>query len=202
MGRHLFSSDRLKPCNFGYCLPFLQPSLSLLIEEGNRCSRKLSPAARPAPTRPASGQPNFSASPTGGHLPPGFETLDGPRPEFAKLYAMVEFPGGYRERTRKNVRTVEGTLSIASNWASLGEKCTATAMRDFRKPSIDVDIRDPITVARVVEWIRSNHIGVLNVAGNTQPRTRTARSFGIIAFAEEYLAGVFFSPGHHRLAGA
>jgi hypothetical protein len=140
--------------------------------------------------------------PTGGHLPPGFETLDGPRPEFAELYGMVEFPGGYRERTRENVRASDGTIRIASNWASPGEKCTATAIRDFRRPSIDVDIHDPVPVAQVVEWIRSNRIRVLNVAGNTQPRTRAARSHGITAFAEEYLAGVFTALGHQRVPGA
>ena len=129
--------------------------------------------------------------PTGGHMPPGFETKDGPRPEFAGLFGMVEFPGGYRERTCENVRVSDGTIRFAANWTSLGERCTATAIRDFRKPSIDVDIREPIPVERVADWILANDNRVLNVAGNTQPASPGARSFAITAFVEDYLGRVF-----------
>ena len=41
---------------------------------------------------------------TGGAMPKGFLTEDGPRPDYAELYGAVELPpASYPERTRRNV---------------------------------------------------------------------------------------------------
>jgi hypothetical protein len=49
--------------------------------------------------------------PTGGWLPKGFLTEDGPRPEFATLYGAQEMPtDSYRARTEQNVRDSHGTV--------------------------------------------------------------------------------------------
>ena len=48
---------------------------------------------------------------TGGWMPLGFLTEDGPRPEFAELYGAMEMPtASYRARTERNVRDSDATL--------------------------------------------------------------------------------------------
>jgi hypothetical protein len=47
---------------------------------------------------------------TGGRMPRGFLTEDGPRPEFADRYGAVAMPtGGDPERTRANARDSKAT---------------------------------------------------------------------------------------------
>jgi hypothetical protein len=49
--------------------------------------------------------------PTGGAMPRGFLTEEGPRPEFAELYGAVELPSSsYPARTERNVRDSDGTI--------------------------------------------------------------------------------------------
>jgi putative molybdenum carrier protein len=51
--------------------------------------------------------------PTGGWMPSGFLTEDGPRPEFAELYGAVEtVSGGYRRRTEANVCDRDATVIL------------------------------------------------------------------------------------------
>ena len=139
--------------------------------------------------------------PTGGHMPPGFKTEGGPRPEFAGLFGMVETPGDYPERTRENVQVSDGTIRFAANWKSPGEQCTLKAIREFQKPSIDVDIHEPIPVERVIAWIGENNIRVLNVAGNAQPAGTKTQSYLVTRFTLDYLGRVFTSLGLTRDAG-
>jgi hypothetical protein len=48
---------------------------------------------------------------TGGWMPAGFLTEDGPRPEFAELYGALEMPtDSYPERTLQNVRDSDGAV--------------------------------------------------------------------------------------------
>ena len=48
--------------------------------------------------------------PTSGWMPRGFETEDGPRPEFAGEFGAVEVAGGYKVRTRANARDSDATV--------------------------------------------------------------------------------------------
>jgi hypothetical protein len=49
--------------------------------------------------------------PTGGFMPRGFLTEDGPRPDFAELFGAVEMPTpDYRARTEQNVRDSDATV--------------------------------------------------------------------------------------------
>ena len=44
-------------------------------------------------------------------MPEGFLTEAGPRPEYAEMFGAVELPGGgYRQRTRANVRDSDVTI--------------------------------------------------------------------------------------------
>src|SRR5208282_4171966 len=65
--------------------------------------------------------------PTGGWMPKGFLTEEGPRSEFAELYGAREMPTeSYPERTRANVRDSNATLWFGAT-TSKGAKTTLEA---------------------------------------------------------------------------
>jgi Circularly permutated YpsA SLOG family len=138
--------------------------------------------------------------PTGGWMPRGWKTAAGPNPQLGQEFGLREHTGDYAARTAANVRDSDGTIRLAASFQTLGERCTAKWIKYYQKPAIDVDIRSPRPVAEVVAWVRQNGIRVLNVAGNAQPQSRTALSYGITAFATAYLADLFRQLGHRDLA--
>ena len=72
--------------------------------------------------------------PTGGSLPRGFRTEDGPRPSYAREFGMVALEeDDYPTRTRKNVEDADVTLLIAFDTDSRGSHTTLRAVRDYRK---------------------------------------------------------------------
>jgi hypothetical protein len=50
-----------------------------------------------------------------------------------------------------------------------------------------------------VDWVRTHQIRVLNVAGNSRPKSRTALAWGIEEFAVQFLCRVFRAIGHAEL---
>lgn len=77
--------------------------------------------------------------PTGGTMPRGWRTLDGPRPEYRGLYRMTEHASSsYVPRTYANVSDSDITIRIARNFSSTGERCTISALRRYSRPSIDM----------------------------------------------------------------
>lgn len=125
---------------------------------------------------------------TGGWMPKDWLTEDGPKPEYADLFGMVEHQSSYKGRTWANVRDSDGTIRFARNFRSAGEICTLNAIRNYKKPWIDVDLRfsDSVTPEEVVEWIKENKIEILNVAGN-----RETTAPGICKEVQDFLAKVF-----------
>jgi len=109
---------------------------------------------------------------TGGFLPKGWETKDGPKPEYAELYGMEELlVEGYAARTKINVIYSQGTMRFARNWNSRGELATLRELKKFKKPYHDVDIEMleiffEKEMNRAAWWIQKNKIGILNIAGN------------------------------------
>lgn len=138
--------------------------------------------------------------PTGGWMPRGFQTSRGPNPDLARAFGLREHPGGYAERTGANVRDSDGTVRIAACWTTLGERCTLKWLRRLGKPFLDVDRNAPRPVEEVIAWLRRHQIQVLNVAGNVEPKSRRAQTFGLGAFTEAYLARVFLALGHQEQA--
>jgi len=51
--------------------------------------------------------------PTGGWMPNGFETADGPNPQLARKYRLREHRSGNAERTATNWRDSDGTIHLA-----------------------------------------------------------------------------------------
>jgi hypothetical protein len=106
---------------------------------------------------------------TGGIMPFGYKTLDGPKPEYKEEFGVhVHNSSSYVPRTRANVRDSDGTIRFAFNFDSRGEVCTLKAIKDYDRPHLDVDLNDPISVEKIVEWLVVNKIEVLNVAGNSE----------------------------------
>lgn len=121
---------------------------------------------------------------TGGWMPKGWLTEEGPRPEFAERYGAWEHHlVGYPPRTKANVRDSEGTLWFG-NSRSRGGLVTIEACRDHRKPYQIVEPGD--RPSAVADWLRARPIQVLNVAGN-----RESSAPGIGARVEAFLAQVF-----------
>ena len=112
---------------------------------------------------------------TGGTAPKGWRVQNGFDPSLKDL-GLVEHPSAlYPPRTLKNVRDADGTLIIASNFNSAGTALTIRYCNQERKPfhltplpwwplNGDVDA--------AVNFIVSNGIGILNVAGNAEKKSK------------------------------
>jgi hypothetical protein len=124
---------------------------------------------------------------TGGVMPFGYKTLDGPKPEYKTLYGVtVTTSSSYVPRTRKNVKDADATIRLAFDFSSRGEKCTLKAIQDYKRPHFDVDLSDPPPIEDVVKWLDENNVEVLNVAGNAEQT-----STGTYAAAKKYLEALF-----------
>lgn len=112
---------------------------------------------------------------TGGWAPRGWHTLDGPKPSLGKVYGLKEHESDqYPPRTRQNVLDSDGTLRIAIDFTTAGERCTEYAILKYGKPWVDIRlewITPRLTEemhARVQRWILEHQIQCLNVAGNSE----------------------------------
>jgi len=122
----------------------------------------------------------------GGWIPKGFKTEKGKQYELEKLYKLQEHESDhYVPRTFANVKDSDGTIRIAKNFDSPGEKCTLKAILKYKRPHIDVSMNEPRPISEVVSWLKENNIETLNVAGN-----RESTAPGIEAFAKDYLKKV------------
>lgn len=112
---------------------------------------------------------------TGGAMPLGFLTEDGPRPEFAERFGAVELPtDSYKERTRANVRDTEATLWLGDDH-SPGGRTTLDACRVMVRPYLIA--RAGVTKpGQVRDWIVAQGIRTLNVAGNRESSSRGSAS--------------------------
>jgi hypothetical protein len=135
---------------------------------------------------------------TGGWMPRGFRAHDGPRPDFATLYGVIEHTSPhYPPRTALNVKHSDATLRFATNWDSPGEVLTLTMCARYGRPHLDVTPGAAAAPAAVAEWLVRADVRVLNVAGNAE---RT--SPGIEAFVAAFLAEVFSSLRNRAAAGS
>ncbi len=106
---------------------------------------------------------------TGGFCPPRCLTENGPRPELIAEYGLMEWPGGYAERTEANAALAEATVifGLSSPGTSLTERCCEAVGRPW------VRIADPRDIAKVHQlrmWLHGVKPGVLNCAGNRETR--------------------------------
>jgi len=134
---------------------------------------------------------------TGGTMPRGFRTLDGPRPGYAAEFGLVEHPfsSAYPPRTLANVLEADATLRVAADFGSPGELTTWAAIARARSPHLDVRLERVVglmtfspdrTAEEVARWLVEREVATLNVAGNSERTTP-----GIERAAEAYLDEVF-----------
>lgn len=105
--------------------------------------------------------------PTGGIVPRGWRTDEGPDLTLATFGCVESLWVSYRVRTRQNVAQSDGTVWFG-DVTSPGARCTTKACADFGKPIL----YNPLAL-ELVDWIRANQIEELNVAGNRR-RTNPA----------------------------
>jgi hypothetical protein len=138
---------------------------------------------------------------TGGTMPRGFRTLDGPLPlDQVEMFGLVDTEAyGYQVRTHRNVVTADATMRLAHNWHSPGEKLTKRFIDELGRPFWDVTLKRNQEGAWSVEgygrdfeyayaystskWIEDQGIEILNVAGNSDK--------SIEPFVEWFLTVVF-----------
>jgi Circularly permutated YpsA SLOG family len=125
--------------------------------------------------------------PTGGWMPKGFLTEEGPQRYFADLYGAKEMPTAwYPARTEQNVQDSDGTIWFGTT-DTAGAKTTLNACERFKRPLMLVEPYRSILPADVVIWLRRNpQITRLNVAGN-----RESKNPGIGERVERFLTVVF-----------
>ncbi len=102
----------------------------------------------------------------GGWAPRGRQAEDGPIPLKYQLTALAT--GGYRHRTRRNVKDSDGTLILNLGDLAGGSLLTQAFARRLGKPLLVVPLDDGVTretAARVLAWLREHDIKTLNVAG-------------------------------------
>jgi hypothetical protein len=147
---------------------------------------------------------------TGGFMPGGYLTEDGPRPEFAGLYGAREHESPeYPPRTVANIRNSDGTLLFSVRPDTPGTRLTRQLMMRGRGDD-KIRVHCEIVVERgpdgswrtrqdfhaptwVVLWIERRWIETLNVAG-----PRESKAPGIGAWVEAYLCEVFRLLGHEE----
>jgi len=135
---------------------------------------------------------------TGGWLPKGYKTLTGPRPDLAQEFGMKQHSSAnYKYRTWDNVLESDGTIRLAVNLKSLGEKCTLNGILHHDKPYYDVQIIvrssgtvDQVSVEPFCTWLLEHDIKVLNVAGNAHDKWPN-----MFQYVVDYLSLAFFSLG-------
>lgn len=121
---------------------------------------------------------------TGGWMPKGFLTEDGPRPEFAEMWGAAEHPSDkYPPRTQANARHSDATLWLGQGDGA-GFGCTKKHAAFYGKPFIVVEYG--MTQSDVIRLLMPIAPAVLNVAGN-----RESKSPGIGERAESFLYSVF-----------
>lgn len=122
---------------------------------------------------------------TGGMVPRGCLTEEGPCPDLVNVYGCHESTSDkYPPRTFDNVKNSNGTVRLAYDFDSPGEKLTLKAIISYDRPFADVrmDRTDLMTPEVVANWIVSTKIATLNVAGN---REGTRPGIGVEAFLTE-----------------
>ncbi len=129
---------------------------------------------------------------TAGVMPLGFETEDGPRPEFAATFGAVALDSADpAARTRANVRRSDATLVFHSDPIGPGTQLTIDEADRLGRPCLVARFRPPSGAidddpARIAREIARLGVRTLNVAGE-----RESLAPGIGAAVEAFLGRVF-----------
>jgi hypothetical protein len=130
---------------------------------------------------------------TGGWMPEGFLTEDGPRPEFSERYGAAELPTDSDPAPAElNVQDSDATLWFGETTTSDAQE-TVRACQRLGKPCLPVSPNASFQPSHVATWIAENKIRTLNVAGNCE-----GEEAGIGDRVERFLDQVLRQLGHER----
>jgi hypothetical protein len=133
------------------------------------------------------------AVPTGGWMPRGFLTEDGPRPEFIERYGAAESATfSAPSWIEQNAQDADATLWFGTT-TTAGAQATVAACLRLARPCLPVSPGTSSEPAHVVRWLTERSVKVLNVAGNGETEEP-----GIGAFVEPFLSRVLEQLGHER----
>jgi hypothetical protein len=116
----------------------------------------------------------------GGWCPAGRKAEDGQIPPHYRLTETRETD--YVTRTRLNVRDSDGTLILTLGETSGGTLQTIRFANELWRPLLLVDLNKPVDSSVFHDWLSTNRIKVLNIAG-----PRESKSAGIQARASNCL---------------
>ena len=122
----------------------------------------------------------------GGWCPKGRRAEDGTIPDDYPVQEMES--ADYAVRTKANVRDSDATLVLTHNpELSGGTKLTRTFAVELKKPHLWADPSGDLAAGarRVADWVESEDVSVLNVAG-----PRESGEPGIQGEAEEFVAAL------------
>ena len=130
---------------------------------------------------------------TGGWMPKGFLTDDGPHPEFAQQCGAAELPvDSDPARIEPNVQDSDATVWFGRTTNS-GAHATVAACLAFSKPYMPVYPGASFEPSHIATWIVESKIRTLNVTGN-----REQQEPGIGDRVEQFLGEVLEQLGHQR----
>jgi hypothetical protein len=123
----------------------------------------------------------------GGWCPKTRKAEDGVIPE---IYTLNETPSAeYDQRTEWNVRDSDGTLLIVHGTIFGGSLNTKNCCMHYNKPLLVVDVSKTSNLDEVVNWLSSNNVQVLNVAG-----PRESHCEGIYEIAKTFMTNLLHIP--------
>lgn len=115
--------------------------------------------------------------PHGGFCPKDRQAEDGP---IDQRYLLEKIDGGYKQRTRMNAETTDGTVIFYQNLLEGGTEQTVLFCIKLRKPYklIDIDLLSTeIAAEKIVDFIVKHNIKALNVAGPRASKCPAIYSF-------------------------
>jgi len=122
--------------------------------------------------------------PCGGWCPKGRVAENG---KISDKYPLKETANSaYSERTEKNILDSDATLIIHSFIIDNGTMLTTELCSKYNKLFFELNLEDGLKISELINWIQSNHIKVLNIAG-----PRESNSPGIYKKALVYLELVY-----------
>jgi hypothetical protein len=105
---------------------------------------------------------------TDGWMPRGFQTADGPHPEFADEFGAVEMPANAMlSHVECNVRDSDATLWIGETTTPKAS-ATVDACQKLGKPCMPIYPDASFEPSHVADWIARNAIRVMHVTGSTE----------------------------------
>lgn len=107
---------------------------------------------------------------------------------------------GYPARTKENIKNSDGTLIIAKNLFTAGEKLTISLLKKYKKPYLIIKINinenkleTKMDINTISEWLIEHKILKLNIAGNTLSRFSNIKQHELDEFIVSFLSKVKFS---------